>query len=133
VAGGGETITGAGLVDAPAAVNAMIQGPVCNYRLDPTSANVNAAGGTASFTVVTNAGCNWTAASNDSWVTIAGGSTGVGQSDVTYTVSSNSGGARTGTITVAGQTFTINQAAAGSGGGGGGGGGGCYLNSILGR
>jgi hypothetical protein len=43
---------------------------------------------------------------------VVGGASGTGPGTVTYNVASNTGGARTGTITIAGQTFTISQAAA---------------------
>ena len=40
------------------------------------------------------------------------GASGSGNGSVAFTVAANAGGARTGTITVAGQTFTVTQAAA---------------------
>jgi uncharacterized protein (TIGR03437 family) len=61
-------------------------------------------------------GCTWQASSGADWVTITGGATGSGTGVVTYGAAANTGDARTGTLTIAGQTFTINQAA-GTGGG----------------
>ena len=57
-------------------------------------------------------GCSWTAASNASWITVTSGSSGSGNGTVGYSVAANTGAARTGTLTVAGSTFTVSQAAA---------------------
>ena len=51
----------------------------------------------------------WTASSNNPWITVTSGSSGSGAGTVGYSVASNSGSARTGTITIAGQTFTVSQ------------------------
>jgi uncharacterized delta-60 repeat protein len=83
----------------------------CSYMLSASSQNFPAAGGGGNFNVSTSAGCAWTAQSNDSWITITGGSSGDGNGTVTFTVAPNTGAARTGTITAAGLTFTVNQAA----------------------
>ena len=87
----------------------------CTYTIAPTSASVPASGGSGSVSVTTQAGCSWTASSNASWISITAGGSGSGNGSVSYAVAANSGAARTGTLTVAGQTFTVNQAAAGSG------------------
>jgi hypothetical protein len=81
----------------------------CTYSISPNSGNFSSTGGTNSFNVTTsNSNCGWSATSNASWITINNG-TGTGSGTVTYTVQANTGIARTGTITVAGQTFTVNQ------------------------
>ena len=89
------------------------QGNGCNPTLSSNSASPNSAGGTASFTVTAGVGCTWSAASNTSWitnVTPVGTVTGTGAAvTVSYAVGANTGPARQGTITVAGQTFTVNQ------------------------
>jgi PKD repeat protein len=84
----------------------------CSYTLSPVSTNnFNAAGGGASFTVTATAGCAWTATANVGWLHTS--SSGTGNGTVSYTVDANtSTSTRTGTFTVAGQTFTVNQAAA---------------------
>ena len=59
-------------------------------------------------------GCNWTAtvsSSASSWITITSGASGSGNGTVTYAVAGNSSASsRTGTMTIAGQTFTVTQA-----------------------
>lgn len=64
------------------------------------------------------AGCAWTAASNASFITVTGGASGSGNGTVSYSVAANTGTAsRNGTLTIAGQTFTVTQAGTGGGGG----------------
>jgi len=82
----------------------------CTYTISPTSQSFDSSGGSGSVTVTTQNGCTWSATSNASWITITSGSSGTGNGTVNYTVSSNSTTSqRTGTMTVAGQTFTVTQ------------------------
>ena len=60
--------------------------------------------------VIADPACNWNAVSNDSWILITSGSTGIGNGSVSFNVEANAGGSRSGTITIAGMTFTIKQA-----------------------
>ena len=71
-------------------------------------------GGTGSTTVTTLAGCAWTGVSNNTgWLTVIKGATGSGPGSVAFSASANPNTSpRTGTITIAGQTFTVTQAAA---------------------
>lgn len=55
-------------------------------------------------------GCDWTAVSNDAWITVTSGASGSGAGTVGYDVAENLGAARVGTITVAGYTHTVYQA-----------------------
>jgi hypothetical protein len=86
------------------------QGSGCSISIAPTSANVPASGGTGSVAVTTAAGCPWTATSNASWLTITAGSSGSGNGTVQYSVAGTTGVARSDTLTIGGQTFTVNQA-----------------------
>ncbi len=83
----------------------------CSYALGSASINLGALGDSSfSFAVFTSAsGCTWSATSNDSWITIEGGTNRVGTGTVVFTVSSSQGQSRTGTISAAGLTFTVNQ------------------------
>jgi len=54
-------------------------------------------------------GCAWTAASSASWVSIAEGRTGSGNGTVRLLVEANSGAARTASLTIAGQAFSLQQ------------------------
>ena len=81
----------------------------CTYSISPTSANVSSDGANGTINVSTVEGCGWNAVSNASWITVTSGANGSGNGTVAYSVAANTGAARTGTITVAGHTFTINQ------------------------
>jgi len=60
--------------------------------------------------VSTGATCTWTAASNDSWITITSAASDIGNGTVKWTVSqNNTNNTRIGTMTIAGQTFTVTQ------------------------
>ena len=63
------------------------------------------------MSVSTGAGCAWTATSNANWLTITGGGAGNGPGEVIYQAAAGPG-ARSGTLTIAGRSFTVNQAAA---------------------
>jgi hypothetical protein len=82
----------------------------CSYTINSTSQNFSAVGGNGTTSLTTSNGCSWTAATNNSWITINSGA-GNGNGSVTFTVQPNTGVARTGTISVGGQVLTINQAA----------------------
>jgi hypothetical protein len=88
----------------------------CNYSIDSTSATADASGivlsGSTTINVTVGGSCSWTAGANDSWLHISSGSSGSGNGVVTYTVDANAGSLRSGTLTVAGYTFTVTQNAA---------------------
>jgi hypothetical protein len=85
--------------------------PPCSYSISPTSASSPSGGSSSSFSVTATASCPWTASSNAAWITVTSGSSGSGNGSVGYSVSSNgSTNQRSGTITAAGKTFTVNQA-----------------------
>ena len=85
----------------------------CTYSLDLFSQNFAYTGGESSVNVTAPGGCDWTAASNDNWITIVSASSCSGNETVSYLVRENFGATpRTGSLTVAGLTFTITQSAA---------------------
>jgi hypothetical protein len=82
----------------------------CSYSINPASASIKRDGGNGpAVTVTATAGCSWTAASNDAWITVTAGASGTGNGNVAFKVSKNDGAQRTGTLTIAGQTFTVTQ------------------------
>jgi uncharacterized delta-60 repeat protein len=80
----------------------------CTFTVNPTSSSWSADGGTAAIGVQTPSGCGWTAQSNDDWITITKISRDNGGGGVTYSVAPGNL-SRTGTLTVAGQTVTVQQ------------------------
>ena len=84
--------------------------PSCTYAISPTSDNVAANEGSGTVNVTaTPTTCTWTAVSNAAWLTVASG-TRTGNGSVSYRIGQNNGATRTGTITIAGRTFTVIQA-----------------------
>jgi hypothetical protein len=86
----------------------------CTYIFGPKDATFRDTGGKGSVTVTPNFGdCDWTAVSNDPFITITEGASGMDRGIVRYTVATNtSAEALSGSITIGGQGFTINQVAA---------------------
>jgi hypothetical protein len=84
--------------------------PACTYSITPTTYSVGAAGGIGpTVAVATASGCTWTSVSNDPWITVTSGSSGNGNGSVDFTVASNPSNARNGSLTIAGQAFTVQQ------------------------
>jgi subtilisin family serine protease len=87
--------------------------PACTYALSQTAQSFSSGAASGTVNVTAGAGCTWTAASNDpSFITITSGTGGTGNGTLSFSVAANAGAARTGTLTIAGQTFTVTQAAA---------------------
>ncbi|MEO7651468.1 MAG: nidogen-like domain-containing protein, partial [Bryobacteraceae bacterium] len=86
----------------------------CSFSLNPTGATSPAAAGGSSVAVTaTPVSCAWTAVANVAWIHITGGASGTGNGTVNYTVDANpSANPRNGTMTIAGQTFTVSQSGA---------------------
>ena len=84
----------------------------CTYSLSSTSASIVAAGASSTVTVTTDAACAWTATSNSAFITVSSAASATGNGTVTFAVAANTGAARSGTLTIAGQTVTVSQAAA---------------------
>jgi hypothetical protein len=98
-----------GVVTAGDRTFTVTQGSGCSYALSAPGQSVPAAGGNGSVSVSAPAGCNWTSASNASWLSITGGATGSGNDTVAFAAAPNSGAQRSGTLTIAGLTFTVTQ------------------------
>ena len=86
------------------------QAGTCTYAITPGSQSVAAAGGNAKVDVTTSPSCAWTAVSTVPWIVVTSGAASVGTGAVDMTVAANPGGPRSGVVTVAGQSFTVNQA-----------------------
>jgi len=97
-------------------VNLMVT-PGCSYSVSSAGQAFSASGGTGTVQVTATTGCPWMATSNAGWLTITAGTSGNGNGTVSYSVVANSGTTRTGTITIAGQVFTVTQVGPQSGNG----------------
>jgi uncharacterized protein (TIGR03437 family) len=84
---------------------------VCSYSLSTASQGIGASGGVGSVGVTASPGCDWTAASNDAWLSVTTGASGNGNGTVGFLAAPNPGvSQRSGTLNIAGQTFTVTQA-----------------------
>ncbi|HKP11149.1 MAG TPA: BACON domain-containing carbohydrate-binding protein, partial [Blastocatellia bacterium] len=80
--------------------------------LSPASDTFASDGGNASVRVTLATTCPWQAQSQAAWITITPPAGGSGSGSLAYHVDPNTtGGPRSGTMTIAGQTFTVNQTA----------------------
>ena len=87
----------------------VTQGQGCSYQVRPLVHAIPAAGGSATVTVTTAAGCSWNAVSDTPWITLQSVSPGSGSGTVTFAVGATTGAARSGSLTVAGQKIAVNQ------------------------
>jgi len=86
---------------------------ICTNAISPTFQSFLSTVGNGSVSVLTPAGCAWTATNNDAFITITSATSGTGNGTVDYSIAANTNpSARGGTMTIAGQTFTVLQAAA---------------------
>ncbi len=99
-----------GTITAAAQTFTVTQADGCTFSLSSPSDTAGSTGGAKTLSIVaSDGGCAWSASSNVSWITGVTAS-GTGNGNVTYTVAANAGPERTGTLTLAGQTFTVTQA-----------------------
>ncbi len=86
--------------------------PICTYALAPGTSPLLGSNFSTNTVNITSSphSCSWSAMSNVSWIMIDAGSLGTGNGKVSYSVSANPGTSiRSGTMTIAGKTFTVNQ------------------------
>ncbi len=95
----------------------VISNDACTYSISPSSQSFASSGGSGSvYVTASSSSCSWTAQSNNSWITITSGSEGIGSGTVNYYVYPNTSSiSRTGTLTIAGKTFTVIQSGTSSG------------------
>ena len=80
-------------------------------RLDPSRLSAGSENAGAQINVMTPFACRWTAVSNASFIQIISGASGQGNGRVVFLLSENTAAEpRSGTLTIAGETFTLQQA-----------------------
>jgi hypothetical protein len=84
----------------------------CFYALSAGSINTCASESSGNVGVIAPSACGWTASTDSDWLHTSSGGTGNGI--INYTVDANATNARSGTITMQGQTFTVNQGDSGN-------------------
>jgi subtilisin family serine protease len=89
--------------------NALQNQTVCAFNISSNPTTVTTNGGSFSINVTSPVNCDFSAISNSSFITVAGGNPGSGNGTVSFTVQPNSGASRSGTINIGGTVLTINQ------------------------
>ncbi len=90
----------------------------CAFALDRLRTSVDAPGGRHDVVVTAPAGCAWSARTDAAWLSIVSGASGTGGGTVAIQVAANpSAQPRSGTLTIAGLTYTVDQAGMPPGGG----------------
>lgn len=85
-------------------------GSACSYAISPAAATYDYRGGNGSVQVSTPGACSWAANTNAGWLRINTPARNDGPATLQYSVEQNDTGlARTGTLTIAGNTFTVTQ------------------------
>jgi hypothetical protein len=89
-------------------------GAVCSYSLNLSNRTHGAGAENGTVDVSAFTGCAWTISNSNTWITITSGTNGTGSATVAYAVASNGTAvARSGSMTIAGRAFTVNQDGAG--------------------
>jgi uncharacterized protein (TIGR03437 family) len=86
-------------------------GSQANLTLTPPSLNAPAGATTGTVAIATGSACSWSAYSDVSWMSITGTASGNGNYNLAYSILANPSAARTGSIHVGAQLFTVTQAA----------------------
>lgn len=107
----GSSSTCSVTMDAAKTVSATFATLVCSYTLDTSTLTLTtAAAAVGTINLTTLAGCDWTATSNASWITITSGASGSASGSIGYSIAANtSATARTGSITIGDKTFSVSQ------------------------
>jgi uncharacterized protein (TIGR03437 family) len=90
-------------------------GGTCTFTISRSNQSFNPSGGADTVNVATQSGCSWTVTNATTWITVTEGQNGIGNGTVKYTVAANNLAApRTGSLTIAGKAFQVNQAGLGA-------------------
>ena len=84
----------------------------CRYELSAPQGELPASGGEFRIGVRAGSGCAWSAWSNDDFVSVADGASGVGDGEVVFRVPANGGWERDVAVFVAGESYLAEQATA---------------------
>jgi hypothetical protein len=86
------------------------EGQPCEFRVSSTHQTVDVSGGLLTINVeASDARCTWSTAGDVPWITIAGGASRTGSGAVLIQIAPAPTAPRSGTVTLAGQTLTIDQ------------------------
>jgi uncharacterized repeat protein (TIGR01451 family) len=90
--------------------SSTVTAQVTGYSISSNGALFEYPGAEGTISLTAQGGCSWTAVSSDDWLFITSATSGTGSDLISFGVRDNfTGSARTGTITIAGLTFTVIQ------------------------
>ncbi len=95
-----------------AGTSVTINQAACSYSISPGAQEFSILGGTGTINVTAPTGCAWSATNAVSFVTLTGATSGNGNGTVTFQITANTGGVRSGSFTVAGLSFVVGQQSA---------------------
>lgn len=98
----------AGVINIAGKTLAISQASVCQPTFSPDNLSIGSGAGSHSFNVNIPSGCNWMPTTATPWIMITSGS-GTGNGTVNFSVTSNPGIQRIGTITIAGLNYAVTQ------------------------
>lgn len=89
----------------------------CSFAISPTGRGFNPMGGVGTVDIATGSGCDWIATSNVGWIILTSSNNGTGSGGIIFSVAANHrrpgslmpAPTRKGTITIAGQIFSVKQ------------------------
>lgn len=84
----------------------------CTYTLDLAGQGFPATGGAGTISISTAAGCPWNVGNLPSWITPTSPASGFGSGTITFRVGPNSGGDLSCSLSLGGQTFTVQETSA---------------------
>ena len=87
----------------------ITQSTGCGVTVQPAAHAAPVGGGASTVTVRAGAACPWSAASNAAWIAITSSASGAGDGQVQFAVTANTGPARSGSLTIGGQTVSVSQ------------------------
>jgi len=87
----------------------VTQASQCTWVMAPPSHEFTATGGAGNILIIVSGACTWTAVSNADWIQLIAGASGAGNGLVQFVAAPNPGGARSGTLTIAGQSYIVNE------------------------
>jgi hypothetical protein len=98
-----------GTITVAGRILTVTQASQCSWAFVPPSHEFTATGGAGNILVIVSGPCKWTTMSNADWIQLTAGESGVGNGLVQFVAAPNPGGARTGTLTIAGQSYIVNE------------------------
>jgi sugar lactone lactonase YvrE len=99
------------VADSTSRIRILTSGSVssCWYAVSTNDLGVPASGGQVKLTLHTAVGCAWSLSGLPSWLTVSGSSSGAASAEITLLADSNTGAARTGTLSLGGVSAPIRQ------------------------